>query len=62
MNKQYSFIIPHKNSPDLLNRCIQSIPKRDDIEIIIVDDNSDKNTSPQIDEKDERIIIITICK
>lgn len=60
MNKQYSFIIPHKNSPDLLNRCIQSIPKRDDIEIIIVDDNSDKNTSPQIDEKDERIKIIKI--
>lgn len=37
----YSFIIPHKNSPKLLNRCINSIPRRHDVEIIIVDDNSD---------------------
>lgn len=37
----YSFIIPHKNSPDLLNRCVNSIPRRDDVEIIILDDNSD---------------------
>lgn len=37
----YSFIIPHKDIPDLLRRCIASIPRRDDIEIIIVDDASD---------------------
>lgn len=37
----YSFIIPHKNIPDLLRRCVASIPRRDDIEIIIVDDASD---------------------
>lgn len=37
----YSFIIPHRNVPHLLQRCIDSIPKRDDIQIIIVDDNSD---------------------
>ena len=36
----YSFIIPHRNVPHLLQRCIDSIPKRDDIQIIIVDDNS----------------------
>lgn len=36
----YSFIIPHKNIPDLLERCIKSIPQRDDIEVIVVDDNS----------------------
>lgn len=36
----YSFIIPHKNIPLLLKRCVDSIPQRDDIEIIIVDDNS----------------------
>lgn len=36
----FSFIIPHKNIPDLLVRCVSSIPKRNDIEIIIVDDNS----------------------
>ena len=36
----YSVIIPHKNSPALLQRCIDSIPKRRDIQIIVVDDNS----------------------
>ena len=43
MNKmyKYSFIIPHKNCPELLWRCIQSIPERADVQIIVVDDNSD---------------------
>ncbi len=36
----YSIIIPHKNTPLLLRRCLDSIPERDDIEVIIVDDNS----------------------
>ena len=39
----YSIIIPHKNTPDLLERCINSIPVRKDLEIIIVDDNSSEN-------------------
>ena len=38
---KYSVIIPHKNSPNLLLRCLKSIPKREDIQIIVVDDNSD---------------------
>lgn len=37
----YSFIIPHNNTPDLLRKCIDSIPHRDDVQIIVVDDNSD---------------------
>lgn len=37
----YSIIIPHKNSPDLLRRCLDSIPRRKDVQIIVVDDNSD---------------------
>lgn len=37
---RFSIIIPHKNIPELLIRCINSIPKRDDIQIIVVDDNS----------------------
>lgn len=37
----YSIIIPHKNIPNLLQRCLDSIPIRDDIQIIVVDDNSD---------------------
>ena len=36
----YTFIIPHKNTPTLLQRCLDSIPQRDDVEIIVVDNNS----------------------
>lgn len=37
----FSFIIPHKNTPDLLWKALRSIPRRNDVEIIVVDDNSD---------------------
>ena len=37
----FSFIIPHKNIPVLLERLIKSIPEREDLEIIVVDDGSD---------------------
>jgi glycosyltransferase involved in cell wall biosynthesis len=37
----FSIIIPHKNTPDLLQRCLASIPRRNDLEIIVIDDNSD---------------------
>ena len=39
-NVKYSIIIPHYNTPDLLIRCVESIPERDDIQVIVVDDNS----------------------
>lgn len=42
-NINYSVIIPHRNTPNLLQRCINSIPKRNDIQIIVIDDNSDTN-------------------
>ena len=38
---KYSLIIPHKNCPKLLQRCLNSIRAREDLEIIIADDNSD---------------------
>ncbi|WP_435235555.1 glycosyltransferase [Psychromonas sp. PT13] len=38
---KYSIIVPHFNDFDNLKKLLSSIPKRDDIEIIIVDDNSD---------------------
>lgn len=41
MKLNYSIIIPHKDIPDLLQRCLDSIPLRDDVEVIVVDDNSD---------------------
>lgn len=37
---KYSIIIPHYNTPDLLVRCIKSIPYRSDLQVIVVDDNS----------------------
>lgn len=52
----YSFIIPHYNSPNLLNRCLDSIPKRDDIQIIVVDDNSPLDGKPHIEREDVQLI------
>lgn len=40
-NHKFTIIIPHKNIPTLLRRCLDSIPHRDDVQIIVVDDNSD---------------------
>lgn len=37
----YSIIIPHYNNADDLQRCLDSIPNRDDVQVIVVDDNSD---------------------
>lgn len=36
----YSIIIPHYNSSKLLERMLKSIPERDDIQVIVVDDCS----------------------
>lgn len=39
-NIAFSIIIPHRDIPDLLSRCLASIPRREDVQIIVVDDNS----------------------
>ena len=36
----YSIIIPHYGIPELLRRCLASIPQREDFQIIVVDDHS----------------------
>lgn len=36
----FCIIIPHKDIPDLLMRCLKSIPVSEDIQVIVVDDNS----------------------
>lgn len=41
MFPRYSIIVPHYNNPKLLHRLLDSIPVRSDLEIIVVDDNSD---------------------
>ena len=42
-NINLSIIIPHYNIPFLLEKLLLSIPKRPDIQVIVVDDNSTKN-------------------
>jgi len=37
-----SIIIPHYNTPHLLKKLLDTIPIRDDIQVIVVDDNSNK--------------------
>lgn len=46
----YSIIIPHYNLPDLLERCLKSIPVRSDIQVIVVDDKSDDSNRTKIRE------------
>lgn len=43
----YTIIIPHYNTPKLLLRCLDTIPIRDDIQVIIVDDCSTDQTGYQ---------------
>lgn len=40
---QLSIIIPHYNTPESLIRLIQSIPEKQEIQVIVVDDNSTVN-------------------
>lgn len=47
MEIKYSIIIPNRNNKKLLQRLLDSIPLRADIEIIIIDDASDE---PEMDE------------
>ena len=54
----YSIIIPHKDSPELLNRCLDSIPKREDIQIIVVDDNSESGKKPVVNRKDVEVVLL----
>ena len=56
--KTYSFIIPHHNTPELLQRLVDSIPQREDIEIIVVDDNSDDDKKANVIRSDVQIIFI----
>ena len=54
----YSIIIPHRNCPALLNRCVESIPKRKDVQLIVVDDNSDDDKKPSITRNDVELVML----
>lgn len=61
MSTKISIIIPHKNSSNLLERCLNTIPEKEYIQVIIVDDNSDPNIVdfnkfPGINRKNTKVI------
>lgn len=58
----FSFIIPHKNCPDLLQRCVNSIPEKNDIEIVVVDDNSDDGRKPDLQSRKGLEVILLNAK
>ncbi len=39
-----TIIIPHKDIPELLHRCLGSMPRREDVQVIVADDHSDCDT------------------
>ena len=43
-SKKLSIVIPHYNSCELAMKLIQSIPQREEVQVILVDDNSTDNT------------------
>lgn len=47
---KYSIIIPHHNNSLLLKRCLESIPTRQDVEVIVVDDFSTSNELLKVKE------------
>ena len=58
----YTIIIPHKNTPVLLQKCLDSIPERDDVEVIVIDDNSDESIVdfthfPGLGRKNTKVIL-----
>lgn len=63
----YTFIIPHKNRPELLRKAIAAIPRREDVQIIIVDDDSDPaivdfNTFPGLNEENIEVVLTKEAK
>ncbi len=55
----YTVIIPHHNCPHLLERLLNSIPQREDIQIIVVDDASDDDKVPSIVRDDVELCLIS---
>ncbi|MDE5704271.1 MAG: glycosyltransferase family 2 protein, partial [Bacteroidales bacterium] len=52
----YTVIIPHYNIPELLGRCLRSIPEQDNVQVIVVDD-----CSPDAENYSERIPELSRC-
>lgn len=56
----FSIIIPHKNSVDLLARLLDSIPDVEDIEIIVIDNNSTKDEKEKLRSTEGRGNVILL--
>lgn len=52
----YTIIIPHYNNPHLLRRCLASIPNREDVQIIVVDDCSSEEVQIDLREMERRFL------
>ena len=63
MEYNFTIIIPHKNVPHLLLRLLSSIPQRADLQVIVVDDNSDNQEilkeTPFCDRANTSFIFLT---
>lgn len=55
----YSFIIPHYNIPELLERCLASIPVREDVEVLVVDDCSPAACQEKLQQLAQRFPHVT---
>ena len=53
MKYNVSIIIPHYNSPALLEKLIKTIPEKEDIQTIVVDDNSTKEVEKYTEIKNK---------
>ncbi len=61
MNYTYSVSIPHYNSPVLLGRMLKSIPEREDIQLIVVDDGSSEenvNALKKLQHKNLELVLL----
>ena len=58
MIPDYSIIIPHKNTPELLNRLLNTIPEDDCIQVVVVDDNSNPSLKPLSFRKNVEVILL----
>lgn len=54
MQYNFSIIIPHYNIPQLLMRCISSIPQQNDIQVLVVDDCSNSDSVAKLKEMESQ--------
>lgn len=59
MSFNYTIIIPHHNLPHLLYRCLSSIPNRNDIQTIVIDDKSDEQYIQYLKEIESQFVNVS---